>query len=94
MGNEVLSTEVLRHGAYICLTVPREARARVATAAVPAVAARLKLRNEFDTEGGHPPDAIAFLRRIGYRAAAHQEEKRAQSACDELIDKGASTTGE
>jgi hypothetical protein len=39
MGNEVLSTEVLRHGAYICLTVPRKARALVATAAVPAVAA-------------------------------------------------------
>jgi hypothetical protein len=64
MGNEVLSTEVLRHGTYICLTVPREDRAFVATAAVPAVAARLKLRNEFDTEDGHPPDAIAFLRLI------------------------------
>jgi len=61
MGNEVLSTEVLRHGAYVCLTVPRDARARVAAAAVPA---RLKLRNEFDTESGHPPDAIAFLRRL------------------------------
>jgi hypothetical protein len=64
MGNEVLSTEVLRHGAYICLTVPRDARARVATAAVAALADRLKLRNEFDTESGHPPDAIAFLRRL------------------------------
>jgi hypothetical protein len=64
MGNEVLSTEVLRHGAYVCLTVPRDARARVAAAAVPALAARLKLRNEFDTESGHPPDAIAFLRRL------------------------------
>ena len=39
MGNEVLSTEVLRHGAYICLTVPKAARARAATAAVPALAA-------------------------------------------------------
>ena len=70
MGNETLSTEVLRHGAYICLTVPREARARVASAVVPAVAARLKLRNEFDTEGGHPPEAIAFLRRIDAAAGA------------------------
>ena len=64
MGNEVLSTEVLRHGAYICLTVPKAARARAATAAVPALAARLKLQNEFDADGGHPPDAIAFLKRI------------------------------
>jgi hypothetical protein len=64
MGNEVLSTEVLRHGAYICLTVPQAARARAATAAVPALAARLKLDNEFDAEGGHPSDAIAFLKRI------------------------------
>ena len=64
MGNEVLSTEVLRHGAYICLTVPKDVRARAAAAAVPALAARLKLHNEFDAEGGHPPDAIAFLRRI------------------------------
>jgi hypothetical protein len=64
MGNEVLSTEVLRYGAYICLTVSRNARALVATAAVPAMAARLKLRNEFDTDSGHPPDSIAFLRRI------------------------------
>ena len=64
MGNEVLSTEVLRHGAYICLTVPAAARARAATAAVPALAARLKLHNEFDAAGGHPADAIAFLKRI------------------------------
>src|SRR5919108_3127550 len=64
MGNEVLPTEVLRHGAYICLTVPSEARARLAAAAVPALAARLKLRNEFEAENGHPPDAVAFLRRV------------------------------
>src|SRR5215470_14250678 len=64
MGNEVLSTEVLRHGAYICLTVPGEARARVAAAAVPALTTRLKLHNEFDAEDGHPPDAVAFLKRI------------------------------
>jgi hypothetical protein len=64
MGNEVLSTEVLRHGAYICLTVPKAARAGAAAAAVPALGARLKLHNEFHAEAGHPPDAIAFLKRI------------------------------
>ena len=70
MGNEVLSTDVLRHGAYICLTVRKDARARAADAAVPALAARLKLHNEFDAKGGHPPDAIAFLRRIDAVPAA------------------------
>jgi hypothetical protein len=75
MGNEVLSTEVLRHGAYLCLTVPRGAHARVAAAAVPAVAARLKLRNEFDTENGHPPEAIAFLRRLDAAPGAITDDK-------------------
>jgi hypothetical protein len=70
MGNEVLSTEVLRHGAYICLTVPKDARARAAAAVVPALAARLKLQSEFDAEGGHPPDAVAFLRRVDATAGA------------------------
>jgi hypothetical protein len=64
MGNEVLSTEVLRHGAYICLTVPKAARAGAAAAAVPTLGARLKLHNEFHADAGHPPDAIAFLKRI------------------------------
>jgi hypothetical protein len=41
--------------------------------------------------GGHPIRSKTLARCC---AAAHQEEKRAQSACDELIDKGASTTGE
>ena len=70
MGNEVLSKEVLRHGAYICLTVPEDARAGAAAAAVPALAARLKLQNEFDAERGHPLDAIAFLRRLDAVPAA------------------------
>jgi len=63
--NDVLSTEVLRHGAYICLTAPPDARRHLAGAAVPALATRLGLRNEFDPGTGHPPDAVAFLRRVG-----------------------------
>ena len=63
--NDVRPTESLRHGAYLCLRVPDAARRTVAAAAVPALAERLGLRNEFEAEGGPPPDAIAFLRRVG-----------------------------
>jgi hypothetical protein len=54
-----------RYGAYVCLRVPARARQRVAQAPVTTIAARLGLRNEFEAEGDHPPDALAFLPRIG-----------------------------
>jgi hypothetical protein len=62
--NDVRSNEAIRHGAYVCLTVPPEARGDVAGAAVPALAARLGLAKEFEADDGHPPTAIAFLRRV------------------------------
>jgi len=62
--NDVLSTEILRHGAYLCLRVPRERHGAIASAAVPALAERLGLRNEFDPGEGHPNEAVAFLRRV------------------------------
>src|SRR5947207_4824647 len=68
--NDVRSTEALRHGAYVCLTVPAAARRAVADAAVPALAQRLGLRNEFAPGEGHPPEAIAFLRRVSATPAA------------------------
>jgi hypothetical protein len=61
--NDVRPSDILRHGAYVCLSVPAPARAAMARAAVPALAARLGLRNEFEGTDGHPADAIAFLRR-------------------------------
>ena len=63
--NDVRSTEALRHGAYLCLRVPGDARRSVAGAAVPALAERFGLRNEFAVTDGHPLEAIAFLRRVG-----------------------------
>ena len=64
--NEVRSTEALRHGAYVCLNVSADARRAVADAAVPALAKRLGLTNEFEPgAAGHPSEAIAFLRRVG-----------------------------
>jgi len=63
--NDVRSTDILRHGAYVCVRVREDARRTVADAGVPALAARLGLMNEFAPADGHPPQAIAFLRRVG-----------------------------
>src|ERR1051325_1889542 len=63
--NDVRSSEPLRHGAYFCFHVPAAARRAVADAPVPALADRLGLRNEFDPGDNHPPEAVAFLRRVG-----------------------------
>jgi hypothetical protein len=57
------SSQVLRYGAYLCLSVPRSERALAARAAVPALAERLGLQNEFYASGEDPLQAIAFLRR-------------------------------
>jgi hypothetical protein len=62
--NDVRSTEVLRHGAYVCLSVPAAARRAVAAAPVAALANRLGLINEFEPGDGPPPDTLAFLRRV------------------------------
>jgi len=72
--NDVLSTEVLRHGAYVCLTVPDAARRHLASAPIPALAARVGLRNEFEPGGGHPGEAVAFLRRVGATPGAIADE--------------------
>lgn len=56
--------EALRYGAYVCLRIPASYRDPVAAAAVGALAARLGLTNEFHADAGHPPDAVAYLRRV------------------------------
>jgi hypothetical protein len=64
--DDVHSTEALRHGAYLCFGLPAGAlRAAAAAAALPALAGRLGLRNEFHAAAGDPADSIAFLRRAG-----------------------------
>jgi hypothetical protein len=69
--NDVHATdEVLRHGAYVCFSIPAGARSALASAAVTALAGRLGLRNEFDPDDGHPAEAIAFLRRVSATPAA------------------------
>lgn len=61
--SDIRSSEPVRYGAYICLSIPAARRAAVAGADVPALARRLGLRNEYDSAGGDPPQSIAYLRR-------------------------------
>lgn len=60
---DVFPREILRHGAYVCLTFTAD-RPTLAAAPVPALVERLGLLNEFDPAPGQPGDAIAFLRRV------------------------------
>jgi hypothetical protein len=59
----------VRHGAYICISVPRDAREAVGTTPAEALAERLGLRNEFNPGHDQPPGTIAFLRRVGATTA-------------------------
>jgi hypothetical protein len=62
--NDIRSTEAIRHGAYVCLSVPPNAQPLAAATAVQDLADRLGLRNEFEPGDDHPTEAIAFLRRV------------------------------
>jgi hypothetical protein len=62
--DDVRSADPVRHGAYLCISVPDGARPTVAAAPVSELADRLGLRNEYGSTGGDPPKAIAYLRHI------------------------------
>jgi hypothetical protein len=65
LDNSVLAGEILRHGAYVCLRFFPGADARAAAGvAIPALAEKLGLQNEFAPVAGPPAQAIAFLRRL------------------------------
>ena len=71
LDNSVLPCEILRHGAYVCLRLADGAdRRAVAATAIPALAEKLGLANEFDPPGGPPAQSIAFLRRQGATGGA------------------------
>src|SRR5262249_44575009 len=71
LDNSVLPREILRHGAYVCVRLAEGAdRHAVGAAAIPALAEKLGLVNEFDPPGGPPALSIAFLRRQGATAGA------------------------
>ena len=67
-------TDALRHGAYICLRTTAATRPALAGAAVPSLAAGLGFENEFNAAAGHPPDAIAFLRRVNATTADLEDD--------------------
>jgi len=67
-------TEILRHGAYICLHLPDEERQAAANIDVALLAQRFSFKNEFDSHDGHPNEAIAFLRRIDVTPAEVSDE--------------------
>jgi hypothetical protein len=89
--NDVRPSEVLRHGAYLCLRVPGDAREGVARVPVPALADRLGLRNEFTVTDGHPPEAIAFLRRVRATPAAIADD--ALLGADAVVHVASQTAG-
>src|SRR5438445_223701 len=69
LDNSVLAGEILRHGAYVCVRLADGADIRgVVGAAIPALAEKLGLVNEFEPAGGPPAQSIAYLRRYGAAA--------------------------
>ena len=91
LSNDVLPREVLRHGAYLCLRAPDEARPALKAAGLPALAERLGFRNEFDVRDGHPPQAIAFLRRVGATPGSIADESLL--AADAVVHVASSEAG-
>lgn len=74
-----MPAEHLRHGAYLCISAPHDAAGAMA-APVTAIVARLDLQNEFLARNGHPPDAVAFLRRAESTAGDMADEGLAEAA--------------
>ena len=80
LDNSVLAGEVLRHGAYVCLRLPDGADAHgLGGAAIPALAEKLGLVNEFAPAAGVPTQSIAFLRRHGATSGAIADDGVAQA---------------
>src|SRR5437879_13783716 len=64
--DEVLASEILGHGAYLCMRRSNGSDLSIAEAApIDALAKRLGLRNEFSPGETPPVESIAFLRREG-----------------------------
>src|SRR2546426_7724643 len=62
--DEVLASEILGHGAYLCLRRSSSGDlGKAAAAPIDALAQRLGLRNEFGPGETPPTESIAFLRR-------------------------------
>jgi hypothetical protein len=87
--DDVRTTEAIRHGAYVCLNVPASAHGALTKTAIGALASRLGLQNEFESTGGDPPEAIAYLRRVG--ATSRDIEYAALLRSDAIVHVAAPT---
>jgi hypothetical protein len=74
LSNESLASEILGHGAYVCLRRVEGAAAPPATAPLRSLTERLGLRNEFEPD--HPPghESFALLGRHGATPADIADE--------------------
>lgn len=72
--NDVHPDEPLKHGAYLCLSVPAGGRSAAALAAVATLAERLGLRNEYEPGNGEAPASLAYVRRIGATPGQIEDE--------------------
>jgi hypothetical protein len=72
--NDLRFFEPSRFGRYVCLRVPERVRSTVTTCEVAALGRRLGFVNEFATDNGHPPQALAFLRRMDAYPGAVEDE--------------------
>jgi hypothetical protein len=76
VSDEFLASEILGHGAYLCLRVSEGGDLRKAEAApIGALAERLGLCNEFEPTETPPADSVAFLRRQGATPADIADEE-------------------
>src|SRR2546430_11629431 len=73
--DEVLASEILGHGAYLCLRRSSGGDAgKAAAAPIDALAQRLGLRNEFDPGETPPVESIAFPRPQGANPADRADQ--------------------
>jgi hypothetical protein len=82
ISNDVLPTEIFRHGAYLCLKVDVETGTALRHPRVAELVTELGFENEYDVDG-HPVNAVAFLRRV--RLTEHEVPDHALSRADAII---------
>jgi hypothetical protein len=64
LDNSVLADEIVRYGAYVCLRLSNAADVpTVGAVAIPALAEKLGLENEFEPRAAPPSPSIAYVRR-------------------------------
>lgn len=77
------SLDVLRHGAYVYLRAPHDAKPRLLAARVHTLVQQLAFANEFEPQDGHPPRAVAFLKRVAAEPA--QIDDAALASADAIV---------